>query len=106
MIPRAFVCCLFLIASAEAGLAQRRTPTAGEPQSKRTLTILTEPGAVVWLDDVRRGTTDTTGKLGLDSVSAGGHSLRVRANGFKESAMPITAAERGEVRVRLVRTTD
>jgi tetratricopeptide (TPR) repeat protein len=104
MIP-AFVCGLLLIVSAEAGLAQRRPPTGGA-QSTRTLTILTEPGAIVWLDDVRRGTTDTTGKLGLSSVSAGGHSLRVRANGFKESAMPITAAERGDIRVRLLRTTD
>jgi tetratricopeptide (TPR) repeat protein len=32
--------------------------------------------------------------------------LRVRASGFKELTMPVSAAERGEIRARLLRTTD
>lgn len=104
MIPRAFVG-MVLIAWAGTVLAQQRS-AGGGLQSTRTLTVLTEPGAIVWLDEIRRGTTDTNGKLALNSVGSGAHNLRVRANGFKESAMPITAAERGEVRVRLLRTSD
>jgi tetratricopeptide (TPR) repeat protein len=68
--------------------------------------VRTEPNAVVWLDEIRRGITDTGGRLGEIKLSSGAHSLRVRANGFKEVTMPIPAAQRGEVKVRLVRTTD
>ncbi len=85
-------------------LAQRRPIPA--PNSGRTLTISTEPNAIVWLDEIRRGATDAGGKLSLAKVSPGEHSLRVRASGFKEVAMPVQAAQRGEIRVRLVRTTD
>jgi len=85
-------------------LAQRKPIPA--PNSGRTLTILTEPNAIVWLDEIRRGTTDAAGRLLLAKVSSGAHSLRVRAGGFKEVAMPVQAAQRGEVRVRLGRTTD
>jgi tetratricopeptide (TPR) repeat protein len=74
--------------------------------SGRTLTILTEPDAIVWLDEIRRGTTDAVGKLSLVKVSPGAHSLRVRASGFKEVTLPIQPARRGEIRVRLMRTTD
>ena len=86
------------------GLAQRKPIPA--PNSGRTLIIVTEPNAIVWLDEIRRGTTDASGKLSLAKVSPGAHSLRVRAGGFKEVTMPIQAAQRGEIRVRLVRTSD
>jgi tetratricopeptide (TPR) repeat protein len=95
---------LLLTVCGVAVLAQRKpipAATAG-----RTLTIVTEPNAIVWLDEIRRGTTDASGKLSLAKVSSGGHSLRVRAGGFKEVTMPVQAAQRGEIRVRLVRTTD
>src|SRR6185295_16938274 len=39
-------------------------------------------------------------------VSAGAHTLRVRASGFREATVPITTTARGETKVRLVRTTD
>ncbi|HEY8204422.1 MAG TPA: tetratricopeptide repeat protein [Pyrinomonadaceae bacterium] len=71
----------------------------------RTLTIATEPGAIVWLDEIRRGVTDPGGRLPL-TVSPGAHTLRVRANGFKELTMPIAASARGEIKVRLLRATD
>ena len=87
-----------------AVLAQRKPiPTSN---SGRTLTIVTEPDAIVWLDEIRRGTTDAGGKLSLARVSSGAHSLRVRASGLKELTMPVSPAQRGEIRVRLVRTTD
>ena len=71
-----------------------------------SLTIMTEPNAVVWLDEIRRGTADTSGKLTLTKVSPGRHTLRVRANGFKESTTPLLPGRRGIIPVRLVATTD
>ncbi|PYS79731.1 MAG: hypothetical protein DMF70_12520 [Acidobacteria bacterium] len=85
-------------------LAQRKPIPAAN--SARTLTIVTEANAIVWLDEIRRGTTDASGKLLLAKVSPGAHSLRVRAGGFKEMTMPVQAAQRGEIRVRLARTND
>ena len=87
-----------------AVLAQRKPIPAAN--SGRTLTIVTESNAIVWLDEIRRGTTDAGGKLLLAKVSSGAHSLRVRASGFKEVTMPVQAAQRGEIRVRLARTND
>jgi tetratricopeptide (TPR) repeat protein len=84
--------------------AQRKPIPAAN--SGRTLTILTEPNAIVWLDEIRRGATDAGGKLALAKVSPGAHSLRVRATGFKELTMPVPPTQRGEIRVRLARTTD
>jgi len=98
------------LALATIGLAQpqQRARTVSPPNTNtaRTLTILTEPNASVWIDEIRRGTTDGGGRLTHVKVSAGAHNLRVRANGFKESSVPVTAAQRGEIRVRLLRTTD
>jgi tetratricopeptide (TPR) repeat protein len=71
-----------------------------------SLTIASEPNAIVWLDEVRRGLTDTSGKLALTKVSAGSHVLRVRAGGFQEATIRLLPAKRGTVVVRLVRTTD
>src|SRR5258708_18303553 len=85
-------------------LAQRKPIPAAN--SGRTLTIVTEANAVVWLDEIRRGNTDAGGKLLLARILPGSHSLRVRASGFKEVTMPIQAAQRGEIRVRLARTND
>ncbi len=91
---------------AQAILPQRRVATTPPPDAGRTLTVATEPGATVWLDEIRRGTTDTSGKLLLKKVRAGAHSVRVRANGFKESSMQVLSINRGEIRVRLLPTTD
>lgn len=72
----------------------------------RTVTIVTEPNAVIWMDDIRRGTTDEGGKLIIKPISAGAHRIRVRAHGFKEVSQPLTAAQKGEVKIALVKTTD
>src|SRR6266404_6998651 len=69
------------------------------------LTINIDPNAIVWIDDVRRGVTDASGKLVLTKISPGRHTLRVRANGFKEVTMPLLPG-RGTLVVKLVQTTD
>ena len=69
------------------------------------LTITSEPNAIVWVDEIRRGTTDASGKLTLTKVSAGRHSVRVRANGFKETTAAVLPGRRA-LAVKLVATTD
>lgn len=91
---------LFLFASTV--FAQRSTSTAS---ASRTLTITAEPNAIVWIDEIRRGVTDASGKLTVKNVSPARHSLRVRANGFKESTVPILPGK-SSATVKLVRTTD
>ena len=93
---------LLLATCGSLALAQQR-PVGG---TARTVTIVSEPSAVVWIDEIRRGTTDAGGKLAQVKLSSGTHTLRVRANGFKESTMQLASAQRGEIRVRLLRTTD
>ena len=78
-------------------------PVAIRAQS--ALTITTEPNAIVWIDEIRRGTTDASGKLTLKKVSPGRHSVRVRANGFKESTAALLPGRRA-LSVKLVPTTD
>jgi len=101
---RICVAALLLTIYGGAGLAQRKPIPAAN--SARTLTIVSEANAIVWLDEIRRGNTDVSGKLTLAKVSPGAHLLRVRAGGFKEVTMPISRAQRGEIRVRLARTSD
>ena len=72
----------------------------------RTVTVVSEPKAVVWIDEIRRGVTGDNGALSSLKLTTGTHTLRVRATGFKEVSMPITALQRGEIAVHLVRTTD
>lgn len=75
-------------------------------QNQRTITIVSEPGASVWLNDILRGKTDESGSLTIKPVSAGAHKIRVRADGFKEASQNLLAAQKGEVKIALVTTTD
>ena len=74
-------------------------------RAQTTLTITTEPNAIVWIDEIRRGTTDAAGKISIAKVSAGRHAVRVRAAGFKETVTPLLPGRR-TLEVKLVRTTD
>ena len=70
-----------------------------------SLIIQSEPNAIIWIDEVRRGVTDATGKLALTNMKAGRHVLRVRANGFKEVTPPLLPGRRTVV-IRLARTSE
>jgi len=83
----------------------RKATTAASPSTK-SITVHTEPKAIVWLDEVRRGVTDDAGNLTLEKISAGRHTLRVRASGFKERTLALLPTQRGQIEVRLARTTD
>jgi tetratricopeptide (TPR) repeat protein len=84
---------------------QSQQKRVGPPPVSPTLTITTEPNATIWIDEVRRGTTDASGILALTRVSTGRHSLRVRANGFKELTVKLIAGRKA-ITLRLVQTTD
>lgn len=112
-MPALLLCCaLFLCSSLPApaqSRSKRRPPASGRTTASpasRSLKIKTEPKAVVWLDEVRRGVTDDLGRLELAKVSAGRHTLRVRATGFSERALAVLPSERGTVTVKLTQTTD
>src|SRR2546426_12838263 len=62
--------------------AQKRN--AISPRS--SLTVQTEPNTTIWIDEIRRGVTDASGRLELKNISPGRHLLRVRATGFKEAS--------------------
>jgi tetratricopeptide (TPR) repeat protein len=87
-----------------AALPQKRNAASSPVVSARSVVIQTEPRAIVWIDEIRRGVTDDSGKLELKKISAGRHALRVRATGFKETSAPLIAGNR--MTVKLVRTTD
>ena len=78
--------------------------TAASPIS-RTLTVTSEPNAIIWIDEIRRGVTDASGTATIKGVSRARHTLRVRANGFKETTLPILPGKTS-ASVKLVRTTD
>ena len=84
-------------------LAQKRV--ANPPSKSASLTITTEPNAIIWIDDIRRGVTDASGRLELKKISAGRHVLRVRAMGFKEATTLLLPGRRTQT-VKLVKTTD
>jgi len=70
-----------------------------------TITLSTQPGAVVWVDEVRRGVADASGKLQL-KLTPGRHSLRVRAKGFAEKTLALLPTQRGALSVALTQTAD
>jgi tetratricopeptide (TPR) repeat protein len=95
---------LLAFASGAYSQDQQRPRTVSTAGTAKGLTVISEPNAVVWIDEIRRGTTDAGGRLTGLKVGKGTHMLRVRASGFKELSQPLTASS--EIRVRLVRTTD
>src|SRR5215204_5240767 len=79
---------------------------AAQKSSLRSLTVITEPNALVWIDDVNYGKTDAGGKLTFKTFPTGTHKLRVRANGFKEVSQTLLPAQSGDLKIALVKTTD
>lgn len=103
MIKKNWIAACLLIASCGIAAAQRSRQVKVSAGA-RTVSVLSEPNALVWIDEIRRGTTDSNGRLSELKVGTGSHTLRVRASGFKEVSQPLAGG--GEIKVRLVRTTD
>ena len=86
--------------------AQTKKAPANPAGQLKAITVVTEPKAIVWLDDVKRGETDESGKLTIKYSLPGTRNLRVRANGFKELSQNVLPAAKGEVKIPLTKTTD
>ena len=96
-----FCAALTLAPFLSAVRSQQRAAQSSAP----ALVITTQPNAAVWIDDIRRGTTDAYGKLSLKNVSNRRHTVRVRATGFKETTAALLPGRR-TLAVKLVPTTD
>ncbi len=86
------------------GVAAQRRQTTGARAALSSVTVSSEPNAIVWVDEIRRGKTDASGRIEI-KVLPGRHAVRVRANGFKEVTVPLLPGRRA-LSVKLVRTTD
>ncbi len=79
---------------------------AAQKSVLRSITVVSEPNASVWIDDVNYGKTDARGRLALKTFPSGTHRIRVRAGGFKEASQSLLATQTGELKIALVKTTD
>jgi ABC-type sugar transport system substrate-binding protein len=82
LITHALFVALLTVYALSATAQARKSPAP--ISAMRTITVVTEPKAIVWLDNIRYGATDENGRLEIKTVSKGQHTLRVRADGFKE----------------------
>jgi predicted Zn-dependent protease len=98
--PAVFLAIISIVAL--PGISRAQETPARAPVA---LVVTSEPNAIVWIDEVRRGSTDTAGKLSLTKVSPGRHTLRVRASGFKETTTPLLPGQR-TASVKLLTTND
>lgn len=97
---------LFSIAALmAAGLTAISSNSFAQSLPASTLNITSEPSATVFIDDIRFGRTDASGKLIVKGLSGARHTVRLRADGFKETSKPILSSA-GEISVPLVKTTD
>jgi tetratricopeptide (TPR) repeat protein len=77
-----------------------------QTEKLRTVTIISEPAATVWIDDVRFGKTGKDGRLAISSISPGRHSVRVRCDGFGEVSKALLPTQTGEFQITLTKTND
>jgi tetratricopeptide (TPR) repeat protein len=98
----------FVSSSALPASAQQRSGKQAAALSSKTraVTIRAVPGAIIWLDEVRRGVTNSDGQLKLEKITPARHALRVRAAGFKEKTVTLMPTERGPLNIQLATTTD
>lgn len=75
-------------------------------QPARSITVVTEPDARVWISGVLYGNTDSNGRLVIRSVYPGRRVIRVLAPGFSEVSKPLLPAQRGEIKIALTETRD
>ena len=99
-----FVLILLLLFGINTTFSQKRKAAA--QTAVRTITVVTEPESSVWMDEIFYGKTDESGKLLIKPVAAGKHNLRVRLDSFTETSKPVLPAQKGEIKIPLVKATD
>ena len=96
----------FLIALFMGLVPAAQNLPAQESSSVRTISVLTKPNAIVWIDNVKRGITNASGRLAIKPVLSSAKTLRVRAFGFKEVSKRLPSNFQGSINIVLVRTSD
>ncbi|MBC7901525.1 MAG: tetratricopeptide repeat protein [Saprospiraceae bacterium] len=81
-------------------------PAQAAKPAFRSVTVVTEPNAIVWIDGVKYGTTAENGRLLIATVATGKRMVRVRADGFKEVSRPLLASQKGDFEIPLTKTND
>jgi formylglycine-generating enzyme required for sulfatase activity len=68
--------------------------TVGAPlmEAGGTVMVRTSPGAEIFIDNTRRGKTDSSGQWTVPGVAAGEHALRVSARGKRDTRLQITVS--------------
>lgn len=61
-------------------------------QNPSTLTVITSPGAVIWVDSLRYGAIPESGELTIKNLKAGSYTVRARLKGKREVAQTVTLA--------------
>ena len=97
---------MFCFALCTGASGQAKKAAVPGQSASRSITVVTEPGAAVWIDSVLFGKTGADGKLVIRSVPAGNRTLRVRHDGSKEFRKPLGPAVKGDIAVTLTPTTD
>jgi tetratricopeptide (TPR) repeat protein len=87
-------------------IALLAAPAKAQSTQYRVVTISSQPDSTVWVDGVQYGKTDKSGTLQIKTIAPGMHTLRIRADGFKERSQPLAATQRGELSILLTKTTD
>ena len=70
------------------------------------VTIVSEPKSIIWIDGVRYGTTDESGRFSARAVPLRSHVIRVRADGFKEVSKTFPASHKADYAVPLTVRAD
>lgn len=105
--PKGVMALVLLALVYSAGLqANAQAARSAAASQIRSITVLSEPGALVWIDDVRYGKVGKSGSLTIKTVARGAHVIRVRADGFKETTKAILASQKGEIKIPLAKTDD
>lgn len=102
---RAWVIAVFVLVLVAAPTRSQRRPTSNAQPASSSLVVTSEPGAIIWIDEIRRGVTDDSGRLQIKKVLPGRHLVRVRAAGFREATVPLLPGKRS-LNVKLVKTSD
>ncbi|HYO99855.1 MAG TPA: tetratricopeptide repeat protein [Pyrinomonadaceae bacterium] len=92
----------------QAGKAATVASTKVKPPvvAAKSITLKSEPKAIVWFDEVRRGVTNDAGEFEIAKITPGRHTLRVRAAGFAERTLTVLPTQRGALAVPLTPTKD
>jgi tetratricopeptide (TPR) repeat protein len=99
----AVMVCFVLICTFVTAAAQAKKPV---DTVFRTVSVISEPDAIVWIDGVKYGKTADDGKLTITTVAPGRRVFRIRADGFKEVTKTVLPTQNGNIEILLTKTAD